>query len=66
MYRYECKVMYAEPDSLCESGHTVSYVHRGESVQKPVQKTGQTKLDSSSTSVSVWEICMPGSGYTGR
>jgi len=34
MYRYECKVMYAEPDSLCESGHTVSYVHRGESVQK--------------------------------
>ena len=26
--------MYAEPDSLCESGHIVSYVHRGDSVQK--------------------------------
>ena len=26
--------MYAEPDSLCECGHIVSYVHRGDSVQK--------------------------------
>ncbi len=26
--RYECKVMYAEDDSLLDSGHTVSYVQR--------------------------------------
>ena len=33
-YRYECKVMHSKHSSLCESGHIVSQVHHGESVQK--------------------------------